>query len=496
MSITKHVERTVFYDFEDQSLVTFIPRRSSMKNKVLPLQLPSSIHSIERNLNGQIYVLNDLHNNPHFTMPTSDLLSSFNHSTIRFDDKESSEAINYLHIPNNSNYISEDNKMIIINDETSPIIDANRGINIKSNAISFCTRALTKMFWNGLSESFNFTSKKRSNRSKSTRSESHTNNPKRTSHSKARNLTIIRKKMSSKIEASTHTRYTTLDPLSLPMCTTGWSTIDCNEYSDNMSTIAGTVRPFLKDGNIPIAASKHLVSMIEYLLRLLPSDHLFNNTSTVDEYAMQMRKDFQNRFRSLLLSGDESKDCGESSSFRVEGITILIPSSIGIHTDTLNCHKDGMTSVLSINCRIPMNDKTIPSGDESKLWNWLVANGNTDYFNCSVICYSRSCIGNFVDKATLSFRLSQRDQLRKCLHWALTDRVGSVVDYRSRVWNSTFFPNTFRTMKKKRPTSTFQGQYMIVPASYDKIVSQNVYFLVFSLSIFHRSIQLTISLLS
>ena len=283
-------------------------------------------------------------------------------------------------------------------------------------------------------------------------------------------LPHLRKRISSRLHASTQ-REVPLDPNSLPMCTTGWSTIDCNEYGDNLSTIAGTVKPFLKDGNIPIEASKHLVSIIEFLLGSLPSENLFNNGSSGDETSSTERMKLQRRFKSSLMSPFEDHDCGDSRNFRVDGITILIPSSIGIHTDNLNCNRDGMTSVLSINCQIPMNLKTIPSGTKSKLWSWLIANGYEEYFNCSIICYSRKCVGNFVSKVTSSYQLDEKDNLRKCLNWALTERVGSVVDYRSRIWNCSYFHTVFRTMKKRRSDGTFQGEYMVAPACYDKIVS-------------------------
>ena len=52
----------------------------------------------------------------------------------------------------------------------------------------------------------------------------------------------------------------------------------------------------------------------------------------------------------------------DRSFFCVKGITILIPLSIGLHKDTLNCFMEGMRAVIFINCQIPMNEQTIPDG--------------------------------------------------------------------------------------------------------------------------------------
>ncbi len=388
-------------------------------------------------------------------MPTSDLHSIYDGTVLCSTNEETIESIDYLHIPKSSNYISDDSRFIVINDESTSITTKNIDVNFDHAPISFCTKALTEMFRQGLSESFVFVNKKRTNSSTST--------------SRSNKKNRVRTKVYSNFELCSQ-RETVLDTLSLPMCTTGWSTIDCNEYSQNMSTIAGTIKPFLKDGNIPSSASRILVSIVEFLLRGLPTNHLFDNESCGDDLYVKERQMFQKRFKSLLMSGNQDYDCGDATHFRVEGVTILIPSSIGIHTDDLNCEKVGMTSVLSVNCRIPMNVATITAGRTSKLWKWLDLNGYTDYFNCSIICYSRKCVGNYVDKVTSSIKLSHLDDLRRCIHWALTERVGTVVDYRSTIWNSSIFQTTFRRTKKRRTSSVFLGEYMVVPASYDKMV--------------------------
>ena len=61
--------------------------------------------------------------------------------------------------------------------------------------------------------------------------------------------------------------------------------------------------------------------------------------------------------------------------------------------------------------------------------------------------------------------------VRKCVRWALIDRVGSVVDYKSRVWNNAFYPTLFKKYSTKKKSSRFSGLMWATPASYDKLVS-------------------------
>ena len=74
--------------------------------------------------------------------------------------------------------------------------------------------------------------------------------------------------------------------------------------------------------------------------------------------------------------------------FRVEGIAILIPTSIGFHKDSINCPMPGMQTVLSVNATIPINDRTFPSGRCSKVRQWLDLNGYKKSHPCSIILYT------------------------------------------------------------------------------------------------------------
>ena len=121
--------------------------------------------------------------------------------------------------------------------------------------------------------------------------------------------------------------------------------------------------------------------------------------------------------------------------------------------------------------KIPMSSKTIPSGPQSKLWLWLNANGYTTIFPCSIILYSRKAVYSFCRKMSLSQAFSEKDLVRKCVKWALIDRIGSVVDYRSRVWNNSSFPNHFKKYSVKKRGSRFNGLLWTTPAAYDKLVS-------------------------
>ena len=440
------------FHFREQSLVSFTTTScGSSKKNTLSTHPPSCIHSIERNENGQIYVMNDLHKNPHFTLKTSDVLSLYRDTTLSSIDSNLEET-QYLHVPKNCNYISDDKSLLVINDQSLPTSNATTTITKDQLSIRKYTQLITEMFHYGLSESLTFNTKKRSVSSKATK------------------MSSITKRMHSKYEGRTH-RKSSIDKTSLPMCNMGWSLTDCNEYGGNMSTIAGTVKPFLKKGNIPLRASRILVQLIELLLKALDHLDIFNNESCDDMMISNERRRMQRLFKSFLNNGDKYNDKCDADFFRVEGITIIIPSNIGLHTDNLNCDRKGMTSVLSINCQVPLNEDTIVSGSDSQLWNWFTENGYTESFNCSIICYSRRCVGNYVHKLASSYRIAEKDSLRNCIHWALTTRVGKAIDYKSHVWNNSYFPNVFNNHKKKRVSGTFGGDYMVVPAAYDKMVS-------------------------
>ena len=256
-----------------------------------------------------------------------------------------------------------------------------------------------------------------------------------------------------------------IDPKALPVITLGWTTQDCNRYGSNLATVAGNIKPFICDGNLPKQVKKIIVDIVKSVLQFLPGEWAFNLKKCGDDDVIRLQSSMVADFKDIM--------CGDRdiTYFRVKGITILIPLSIGLHKDTLNCSVKGMRAVISLNCQIPMNEDTIPDGRGSRLWIWLVKNGYLTSFPCSIILYSRKHVYHYCKKILLSRQLSNKDPVRKCIHWALVNRVGSVTDYRSRIWNNTSYPNLFRKYSRKIKSSQFKGNLWASPACNDKTLS-------------------------
>ena len=438
--------------FADQSLVSFVEHRN--REQPFPND-PSNVKGIlsfERNFGGQLYMQQDLDDSGHCTFSTHDAQRLLN---IKFDMQGS---VPFLHVPKSMNYISPDKKILVLNND-SDFSEAGAEDPLKSNGILEKSQVMiTKMFQHGLAEIFEYDSKKRSSASSSSKSK------KVKKVAKKSKSTTLKKVVRSNFTGSSK-HPIAIDKNALPVITLGWSTLDCNQYGANMSTVAGTIKPFLRDANVPKRASKILIELIEMITEWLPGEWAFNIDKNGDEEVIQLRTEMIADFKELL-GGDR-----DISNFRVEGITILIPLSIGFHKDTLNCSSEGMRSVISINCKIPMNDKTIPSGPNSKLWLWLVANGYTSFFPCSIILYSRKAVYSICNKMSMSHAFAKKDLTRKCVKWVLIDRVGTVTDYRSRIWNNSSFPSLFKKHSTKKKGSRFKGLLWTSPAAYDKMVS-------------------------
>ena len=470
--------------FMDQSLITFAENRehSSCNNDFPNINYISGLVIYDRNFEGQIYVNQDLGTSGHCTVLKEHIP---NFLELKFNNK-SIPKVPFLHVPSVSNYTSPDSKLIVINSDNEDLSFLEQKEN-RRPPIATTTNMMVEMFENFLSESFSFDNKKRStSKSKAGRGASILRSPipetrKKTTRgkrgrnsAKKRKIAFAKEPIASSsrkkhVLASNYERTSGkevyIDANSLPVVSLGWTMMDCNQYGNNACTIAGNVKPFLRDGNLPKKVRKILVGLIEFVLEILPVSSTFNLDTSGSERVVQLRTEMIADFKELL--------CGNRNvrNFRVEGITIVIPLSIGYHKDTLNCLTKGMTSVISINGRIPLNKKTIPSGERSKLWLWLKENGYTDCFPCSIILYSRKCVHSYCEKIAASEVFAEHDLVRKCVKWAMIDRVGTIVDYRSRVWNSPIFPNQFLKYATKKTGSRFKGKVWSSPAAYDKTVS-------------------------
>ena len=252
----------------------------------------------------------------------------------------------------------------------------------------------------------------------------------------------------------------------------GWSTQNSHEYKNHKCTIAGNIKPFLRDGNIPEGAKRPLSKSIKLVLSQLPIDHCFNVEKETDELVKELRKDMIAGFHEML-GGSRKYD----SSFRIEGITIVIPRAIGKHMDTLNCSRPGMTTVVCISVVIPMKVATIKGGKTSKLWIWLEQNSYSKSFPVNILLYTRKAVYHHCLKVAGTRRIGETDPLKDILVWAFTERIGSSVDYHNRVWNDFDFPIKFKETAKKKCTSRFGGKLMLCSEHYDKMVSDYCFIL-------------------
>ena len=479
--------------FEKQCLMSLSSFSSNQKGSSLLRGEIDGNFLFQRNSYGQIYSTHVFDNSEHLTVAIDDrtVLSSFRSPSKDLE-------IPFLYIPNKSNYVSSDHRVIVINkDSNVPAFEGQRKL---TSPIKKCTSMVTKMFEAGLSEFFFYDTKKRSsgsdgNSRQASRDEafSRPEKRKRAVNSKGGKIldyfkhsgkqpteeveadgenngnvrsNKVSTKVSSKFERNTG-KESTIDLDSLPTITLGYSMMDTNEYADSMSTIAGTVKPFIKDGNIPREASVTLVEMIEMVLSWLPEESTFNIGAGGSEQSIY----FTRRLRMIKRLKKTLCGNGDCTNFRVEGITILIPLSIGIHIDDQNCDMSGMTNVISINTRVPKNKRTISEGKNSKLWKWLELNGYESYFPCSILLYSRKSVGNYCAKIQDASDMRRNCRLRWIIFWALSSKVDSNVDYRSKVWNSKVFKNRFTKHASKRNGSRFGGKMYVTVACYDKMVS-------------------------
>ena len=344
---------------------------------------------------------------------------------------------------------------------------------------------MTKMFELGLSEVFGYDTKKRSR-----------NLPARTVPTSSISLQSVntlgsqvsksqrrrqRRRSNKKKKNHLNTRKT-LNPLptlgntesqfkaSLPTITLGWSLMDSTKYKDTKATIAGNVKPYLRDGGLPTKIKIHLLNIVRCGIAALPIECVFQLQYKNDKLLNKFRKQMVDQVEQILGGNDPKSEPG----INVEGITILIPVSIGFHKDTNNCSLHGMESVIQINCNIPINNKTIVGREESELWKWLISNGFETQFPCSIILYSRKCVSAFCNRLCDMERFAKRDKLRQLVKWAIIDRVGSSIDYESRFWNNEHLVSDFCKLsvsQSGRAKRSFHGTMMKSVACYNKVVS-------------------------
>ena len=451
--------------FNEQSLVCFLQHSDKVPRHHLFFDVQDIKHvlSFERNPRGQIYVTQELESAIHGTLPTSFCINELYSKHL-----PTNVPVTYTHVGKDSNYFSKDNRFCVLNKgvESSDEIDI----------IQACQGLVITMFEDGhLADSFSYKEKKRAstpsslaidninssfdNKSSviSISSTSSVSTSTRLRNKKKRKQKRFRKSAKTRNAQSTH-----LDVL--PTISLGWSTQNCHVYSKSKCSTAGNVKPCLRDGNLTYTSKELVLTCIKTVLKCLPVDACFNIDIETDEVVMNLRKEMMGLFQASLGGSSEY-----DSSFRIEGLTITIPSTIGFHRDSLNCNREGMQSVLSINVNVPINDNTVPQ--ECKLRSWLDDNGFTDSFPVSLIAYSRKMNYHYASKVSRSVALSKQNDLFKLVDWMLRDRIGSVVDYHSCVWCNDNFAKEFQEVAKLKPSSRFKGKMTTTTETLDKIVS-------------------------
>ena len=469
--------------FTDQSLISFCQDTNYVSRDVRFVDISdiSRTTSFERNGGGQLYLNNDdLKYSIHGTIPTDRVLD--------FHNKQypSDTDISHIHIPCTHNFKSSDHSLCVINANATHTMEDNvcKDHVLDDNVISDCQKLITEMFVGGLASNFTFTEKKRASVSKSSSSTT-PSNPRKTV-SPSSNDTVCststctsststtstssqrnkRKRLKKKL--SSHARKKSnsyvCHPDVLPTISLGWTRSNCHEYGENKATTAGNVKPFLRDGGLSDASKKSLLNCVQRVLESLPFEQCFNVDLEDDKMICEMRKEMIAQFQEML-GGSAEYD----GSFRVEGITITIPSAIGGHRDVMNCDRKGMKSVASVNVNIPINDETVPQ--DTELRRWLDENGFSGTFPVSIILYSRKVVGHYLQKMKDSLDLAGMDDIHALIHWLLTKRVGSEIDYQTSVWSNKRFAREFKKKAKMFKKSRFRGRLLTTTETLDKTVS-------------------------
>ena len=459
--------------------------------------------AIQRNEFGQIYVVQGLERSLHFSSPTSSVQSFSNalYPVSKQSDNNKARRISHVFIPNTTNYTSVSKDIAVINGSCNML---------SKDPVLKCNLLVSKMFESGLANNFKYQEKKRSANAASkcennaddciddddhdlvsgvcsvpleevatttsniySKTESHISNTSITSSTKSSRKKSRQKKKKRKKGSKFSQKQPSMTKVkesSLPTVTLGWSVNDAHQYRFNKSTVFGNVKPFLRDGGLNDEVKSLLLDVIETSLESVPDGVTcfdVDNCSDNQEF-ISARKEMIQEFYELL--GGKGK-CN-FKTFRIEGITIIIPLGIAAHRDMLNCALEGMSSVLQINTRVPMNEKTIPGGRTSILWKWLELNGYSEWFPCSIILYSRKSVSMYCQKKAAMSTFASQSPLHKAIRWAVMDRVGSDVDYLSHIWNSDTFIDKFMKKAKQKKSSYFGGRFLSCTAAYDKTVSR------------------------
>ena len=414
--------------FDQQSLLCLMQDAISQHRTILvDPKLVTALVGIQRSLSGQLYYTHSLERSLHFTIKSNRF--------EQFTSKGYHDNVNtpFLHIPNTVNYTNKNIRLSVINYDTEE----------NKHPISRCTMLLSKMFQHGLSKAFNLNEKKRG-------------------------FTFSQTQLRADEDRNANRNL-------IPTITLGYTNQVTQEYRNSRSTICGHICPFLRNGNIPCAARKDLLQLVKIALSSCTHGQCFEIENGLDTEYIKARKS--------MIADFEKQLGGEcySGNFRVEGIAIIIPFGIGCHRDNLNCSSDGMNSVVAVHGKVNITETTLDRNDSTsnQIRGFLAEHGYTSDFPCGVILYSRKICHIHALKMSKIITTQRKDPLRDIVFWALTERVGSCVDYNAFVFDNADFETEFLNRAETKESSRYSGLALRNVAAYDKSVSSlpNYYFI-------------------
>ena len=417
--------------FYEQTLVAFIQKVTYVQQSVLvDPAVVEHVIGIQRSGRGQIYYTFYLDRSLHCSIASRDF------SSLVQMPLSKEKNIPYVHISNDTNYHSNEYGVSVINvDQES-----------NGHVLQFCNSRLSQMFCEGLHSCFSHNEKKRG----------------------LSTGVDVDSGSNSSVDSNCNTPNKTF----IPSITLGFTNQCTQVYRKSRSSLFGHIRPYLRDGHLSNGCRRPLYELIQKVLLNSPFPDRFTMSSFVDNHEYtKVRKLLLNELKSMLV-GDE--DNVGDDLLLCEGIAILIPFGIGDHRDVLNDSSEGMNGVVAVHGTVPINDDTLAQGTESGLEfrSFLEANGYTDCFPCSVIIYTRRICHFYSERMGRLMRLRSKDALSDVVLWALTERVGDVVDYNATVFENENFMELFETKGYVREESRFQHRSMRTTAMYDKMVSE------------------------
>jgi hypothetical protein len=188
---------------------------------------------------------------------------------------------------------------------------------------------------------------------------------------------------------------------SFPSLSYGWSLTNSHQYSANRCNILGNIMPFLSEPKnfkaLPTESKYYLFEAIYNTIQCCPHRQHFNikRRGPKNKKQMNTRVDYRDMFNESFQAECGIKRSSKDKELSCEAFSVIIPSCIRAHRDTLNDNISGMKGVIQFNCMLPLESQVV---NDVKLLKLLQSQGFTTEFPLSIICYSRKVVGNYSDK--------------------------------------------------------------------------------------------------